>query len=117
MNSYFFQAYLLKNREDDTKSFESVIGICSTAMTFGGISRPEYDTRVKNYHAIRKALENRLVGARRQIRALMLDRALLQLEDRLLHRCNTTVTETHKKVSDSLNEAQILFFLSCAFNF
>ena len=79
-----------------------MIGIYNTALTFGGVSRAEYDSRVKNYHASRKALENRLVGARRQIRALMLDRALLQLEDRLIHRCNTPVSQTHKKVIENL---------------
>jgi len=49
-------------------------------------------------------MENRLVGNRRHIRALLVDRALLQHESRLLERSNTVFTTGHQKVLENLLE-------------
>ncbi len=49
-------------------------------------------------------MENRLVGNRRQIRALIVDRALLQHESRLLERSNTMFTTGHQQILEALLE-------------
>jgi proteasome activator subunit 4 len=51
---------------------------------------------------MKKVMENRLVGNRRHIRALIIDRALLQHESRLLERSNTVFTSGHRKTLDAL---------------
>ena len=53
---------------------------------------------MKSYHAVRRALDNRLVGSRRQLRPVIVDRAMLQHEARLLERCHVPFTDKHKQV-------------------
>ncbi len=104
------QKRLLKpdgGREDDTKSLHTLVATHQTALLFGGVAREDYDARMKSYQMVRRALENRLVGGRRQIRALMVDRALLQHEQRLLDRCRVPFTKLHAKVADHLLDLSI----------
>lgn len=43
----------------------------------------------------------RLVGNRRQIRGIIIDRSLLQHEARLVERCHVPFTQKHKQVRES----------------
>jgi hypothetical protein len=56
------------------------------------------------FQMVKKVMENRLVGNRRQIRALIVDRALLQHESRLLERSNTMFTTGHQQILEALLE-------------
>jgi hypothetical protein len=60
---------------------------------------------------IKKVMDNRLVGNRRQIRALIVDRAFLQHESRLLERSNTAFTTGHQKTLEALLELVMKFIL------
>ena len=53
---------------------------------------------------VKKVMENRLIGNRRHIRALIVDRALLQHESRLLERSNTSFTTGHQQILEALLE-------------
>ena len=93
----FAVARRLLREGDDTKSQHSLVTALQTTLLFGGASREDHEARLKSYHIVRKALENRLVGGRRQIRALLVDRALLQHEQRLLERCRVPFTKLHAR--------------------
>ncbi len=82
---------------DDTKSLYSLVTALQSAVLFCGTAREDYDARLKSYHVVRRALENRLVGGRRQIRALTVDRALLQHEQRMLERARVPFTKLHAR--------------------
>jgi proteasome activator subunit 4 len=94
-------------REDDTKSLHTLVTTLQTALLYGGVAREDYDARNKSYSVVRRALDNRLVGGRRQIRALMVDRALLQHEQRLLERCRVPFTKLHEKVAHHLLDLSV----------
>jgi hypothetical protein len=49
----------LTEKEDDTKSLINVIHLYHAVVTYGGITREEYDARAKSYHSVRRALDNR----------------------------------------------------------
>jgi hypothetical protein len=94
--------------EDDTKSLQVISSIYFSVVLFGGITREDCDARAKSYHAIKKALDNKLVGSRRQIRALLIDRVLLQHENRMLERRYVGFTEAHLKVAIAKSTEPIL---------
>ena len=107
-------------KEDDTKSLTQLTSVYATCVRFGGVGEDEYESRygylnhesrvltqfitpncpfrMKSYHAVRRALDNRLVGSRRQLRPVIVDRAMLQHEARLLERCHVPFTDKHKQV-------------------
>jgi len=89
---------LQSDKEDDTKSLYAVASAYQAAVLFCGISREEHDNRSKSFRIVRRSLENRLVGPKRQIRALMVDKALLQHESRMLERCHIGFNGLHAKV-------------------
>lgn len=79
-----------------------MIAVYQTAMLFSGLAREDYDNRSKSYHAVKRALENKLIGNRKQIRALLIDRVLLQHESRVLERSHVPFTKVHALVSKHL---------------
>ena len=87
------QGKLLRDKEDDTKSLTQITSVYATCVRFCGVGEAEYDSRMKSYHAVRRALDNRLVGSRRQLRPVIVDRAMLQHESRLLERCHVSFTD------------------------
>ncbi|XP_028809979.1 proteasome activator complex subunit 4B isoform X2 [Denticeps clupeoides] len=76
--------YILEHSEDDTKSLFAVIKIISDLMHFKGSHKNEFDSRWKSFTLVKKSMENRLHGKKQHIRALLIDRVLLQHEMRKL---------------------------------
>ncbi|KAK7918864.1 hypothetical protein WMY93_010148 [Mugilogobius chulae] len=76
--------HILKHSEDDTKSLFVIIKIISDLMFFRGTHKKEFDSRWKSFTLVKKSMENRLLGKKRHIRALLIDRVLLQHEMRKL---------------------------------
>uniref|UniRef100_A0A3B4AX17 Proteasome activator Blm10 mid region domain-containing protein n=1 Tax=Periophthalmus magnuspinnatus TaxID=409849 RepID=A0A3B4AX17_9GOBI len=70
--------------EDDTKSLFVIIKIFSDLMFFRGTHKKEFDSRWKSFTLVKKSMENRLLGRKKHIRALLIDRVLLQHEMRKL---------------------------------
>ncbi|KAM6951408.1 proteasome activator complex subunit 4B [Aplochiton taeniatus] len=76
--------HILERSEDDTKSLFAVIKIISDLMFFRGTHKQEFDNRWKSFTLAKKSMENRLHGNKQHIRALLIDRVLLQHEMRTL---------------------------------
>ncbi|KAF7220060.1 proteasome activator complex subunit 4A isoform X2 [Nothobranchius furzeri] len=76
--------YILENSEDDTKSLFSIIKIISDLLHFKGSHKNEFDSRWKSFNLVKKSMENRLHGRKQHIRALLIDRVMLQHELRKL---------------------------------
>uniref|UniRef100_A0AAQ5X0G7 Proteasome activator Blm10 mid region domain-containing protein n=1 Tax=Amphiprion ocellaris TaxID=80972 RepID=A0AAQ5X0G7_AMPOC len=75
--------HILEHSEDDTKSLFVIIKIISDLMFFRGTHKKEFDSRWKSFTLVKKSMENRLHGKKQHIRALLIDRVLLQHEVRL----------------------------------
>uniref|UniRef100_A0A8C9XIR4 Proteasome activator subunit 4 n=1 Tax=Sander lucioperca TaxID=283035 RepID=A0A8C9XIR4_SANLU len=76
--------YILEHSEDDTKSLFSIIKIISDLLHFKGSHKHEFDSRWKSFNLVKKSMENRLHGRKQHIRALLIDRVMLQHELRKL---------------------------------
>ncbi|XP_062859085.1 proteasome activator complex subunit 4B isoform X2 [Trichomycterus rosablanca] len=76
--------YILEHSEDDTKSLFAIIKILNDLMHFKGSHKHEFDSRWKSFTLVKKSMENRLHGKKQHIRALLIDRVLLQHEMRKL---------------------------------
>uniref|UniRef100_A0A8B9PYW3 Proteasome activator subunit 4 n=1 Tax=Apteryx owenii TaxID=8824 RepID=A0A8B9PYW3_APTOW len=76
--------YMLDNSEDDTKSLFLIIKIISDVLQFQGSHKHEFDSRWKSFNLVKKSMENRLQGKKQHIRALLIDRVMLQHELRTL---------------------------------
>uniref|UniRef100_A0A669AYM5 Proteasome activator Blm10 mid region domain-containing protein n=1 Tax=Oreochromis niloticus TaxID=8128 RepID=A0A669AYM5_ORENI len=74
--------HILEHSEDDTKSLFVIIKIISDLMFFRGTHKKEFDSRWKSFTLVKKSMENRLLGKKQHIRALLIDRILLQHEMR-----------------------------------
>eukprot|EP00095_Tigriopus_kingsejongensis_P000186 maker-scaffold41_size498431-snap-gene-0.12 protein:Tk00186 transcript:maker-scaffold41_size498431-snap-gene-0.12-mRNA-1 annotation:"proteasome activator complex subunit 4" len=96
------QAKLMANVEDDTKSLQSIIAIYRSLVLFIGIGKETYDSRYKSYKAVKLILDNKLVGCRKQIRVLIIDRIQLQHEGRMTERNSVPYTKSHTKVLENL---------------
>ncbi|XP_038138502.1 proteasome activator complex subunit 4B [Cyprinodon tularosa] len=76
--------HILEYSEDDTKSLFVIIKIISDLMFFCGTHKKDFDSRWKSFTLVKKSMENRLLGKKQHIRALLIDRVLLQHEMRKL---------------------------------
>ncbi|XP_075999758.1 proteasome activator complex subunit 4B [Genypterus blacodes] len=76
--------HILERSEDDTKSLFVIIEIISDLMFFRGTHKKDFDSRWKSFTLVKKSMENRLYGKKQHIRALLVDRVLLQHEMRML---------------------------------
>ncbi|XP_034040183.1 proteasome activator complex subunit 4A isoform X2 [Thalassophryne amazonica] len=72
--------YILEHSEDDTKSLFSIIKIIKDLLHFKGTHKHEFDSRWKSFNLVKKSVENRLLGRKQHIRALLIDRVMLQHE-------------------------------------
>ncbi|XP_054158581.1 proteasome activator complex subunit 4B-like [Oppia nitens] len=94
--------HIIDNCEDDTKSLCRLIRIYHQMMFFWGISKQDFDTRWKGFHMVKKSLENRLSRKKHTIRALTVDRLMLQHEMRVTYKSLTKFTELHQQLMSDL---------------
>ncbi|KAK7140459.1 hypothetical protein R3I94_012924 [Phoxinus phoxinus] len=76
--------YTLEHSEDDIKSLFSIIKIINDLLHFKGSHKHEFDSRWKSFSLIKRSMENKLHGSKQHIRALLIDRVMLQHELRNL---------------------------------
>uniref|UniRef100_A0A8B9T6E1 Proteasome activator subunit 4 n=1 Tax=Anas platyrhynchos TaxID=8839 RepID=A0A8B9T6E1_ANAPL len=57
-----------------------IIKIISDVLQFQGSHKHEFDSRWKSFNLVKKSMENRLQGKKQHIRALLIDRVMLQHE-------------------------------------
>ncbi len=96
------QDHLLANREDDTKALNTIISIYESTLLFSGVAKSEVDQRWKSFQMAKRMLDNKLIGNRRTIRPLLVERVLLQHESRLMERNHVQFTDVHEKVLRNL---------------
>ncbi|KAL4612987.1 proteasome activator complex subunit 4B-like [Arapaima gigas] len=76
--------HILEHSEDDTKSLFLIIKIIGDLLLYKGSQKNEFDSRWKSFSLVKKSMEDRLHGRKRHIRALLIDRVMLQHEMRKL---------------------------------
>ena len=91
-----------ENNSDDTKALSLITNVYNSLLFFTGVPKTEYDTRWKSFQAIKKAMENKLLGSKKLIRAILIDRTHLQHESRVLENSNKNFTPTHKTIYEDL---------------
>jgi len=93
---------VLQDREDDTRSLNSITIILKLVMFQKGVSDESLEKHTKNFYVSKSKLEVRLIGGKRHIRAILLDRILIQHEKRLVENCHVSFTATHQIIYDLL---------------
>ena len=94
--------FQLENNSDDTKALTLITNAYSSLLFFTGVPKTEYDNRWKSFHAIKKAMENKLLGSKKLIRAILIDRTHLQHESRVQENSNKNFTLAHKTIYEDL---------------
>jgi len=87
---------MLKDREDDTKSLNAITIILKLVMFQHSISDESFEKHSKNFYQSKSKLEVKLYGSKKHIRAILLDRILLQHEKRLVENTHLSFTATHQ---------------------
>ncbi|XP_012258033.2 proteasome activator complex subunit 4B-like [Athalia rosae] len=89
------QAHILSEAEDDIKSLSVVIEIWGSLLLGRLRVGEDHEVRRKNFMLCKQVTEDKLKGKQRHMRTLMVQRAAMQHEIRLLERV-VCLTETHK---------------------
>ncbi|XP_035386226.1 proteasome activator complex subunit 4A isoform X4 [Electrophorus electricus] len=76
--------HVLDHSEDNIKSLFSIIKIINDLLHFRGSQKHEFDSRWKSFSLVKKSMENKLYGSKQHIRALLIERVMLQHELRNL---------------------------------
>ncbi|XP_029642324.1 proteasome activator complex subunit 4 [Octopus sinensis] len=94
--------YLLTHCEDDTKNLLKIITIYDCLIFYHGTVKKDFDLRWKNLHSVKEALSMKLGGYKSHVRALLIDRVLLQHELRMLLSVKKKFTSTHRSLLQDL---------------
>jgi proteasome activator subunit 4 len=95
--AHLLQEKLLLCREDDTKSFFSLIVLWEFLLIDQFGFKSSYESHWKSFRLVKKVLEDKLVGQKRHLRPLLISRTVLQHES-LLERGSTCLTPTHRQI-------------------
>ncbi|XP_067680549.1 proteasome activator complex subunit 4-like [Haliotis asinina] len=95
-------SYMHASCEDDTKGFVKVMRIFETVLFFYGTQKNDFDGRWKSFHIVKAALEDKLRGKKRHIRALLVDRVQLQHELLMLNSKEKVFTSRHQDIWNDL---------------
>lgn len=101
------QKKIFQCAEDDTRSLFAMIQIYELLLLNQLRGANNFESRWKHYQMVKKVLENRLVGKKRHMRALLIERTVLQHESRS-EKALAFLTNTHKMIMLNLLE------LSCS---
>uniref|UniRef100_A0A8C5CEE9 Uncharacterized protein n=1 Tax=Gadus morhua TaxID=8049 RepID=A0A8C5CEE9_GADMO len=94
--------HILENSEDDTRSLFAIIKIIEDLLFFRGTDKKDFDSRWKSFTLVKKSMENRLHGKKQHIRALLIDRVLLQHQMRTLVVEGSEYKELHQDLLGDL---------------
>ncbi|XP_042231597.1 proteasome activator complex subunit 4-like isoform X2 [Homarus americanus] len=93
---------LLSQGSDDTKSLCRAVNIYHGLIFFHGVSRDDFDARWKSFQFIKDALANKLARNKQHIRSLLVERAVLHQESRMLENSIMHLTATSTAIMSSL---------------
>uniref|UniRef100_A0A673KII6 Proteasome activator complex subunit 4A n=1 Tax=Sinocyclocheilus rhinocerous TaxID=307959 RepID=A0A673KII6_9TELE len=104
LNSMMFICidHTLEHSEDDIKSLFSILKIINDLLHFKGSHKHEFDSRWKSFSLIKKSMENKLHGSKQHIRALLIDRVMLQHELRNLIKEGCCYRSVHQDLINDL---------------
>uniref|UniRef100_A0A673KSV0 Proteasome activator complex subunit 4A n=1 Tax=Sinocyclocheilus rhinocerous TaxID=307959 RepID=A0A673KSV0_9TELE len=94
--------HTLEHSEDDIKSLFSILKIINDLLHFKGSHKHEFDSRWKSFSLIKKSMENKLHGSKQHIRALLIDRVMLQHELRNLIKEGCCYRSVHQDLINDL---------------
>uniref|UniRef100_A0A672KRB5 Proteasome activator subunit 4 n=1 Tax=Sinocyclocheilus grahami TaxID=75366 RepID=A0A672KRB5_SINGR len=94
--------HTLEHSEDDIKSLFSIIKIINDLLHFKGSHKHEFDSHWKSFSLIKKSMENKLHGSKQHIRALLIDRVMLQHELRNLTKDGCCYRSVHQDLINDL---------------
>uniref|UniRef100_A0A672S8A5 Proteasome activator subunit 4 n=1 Tax=Sinocyclocheilus grahami TaxID=75366 RepID=A0A672S8A5_SINGR len=94
--------HTLEHSEDDIKSLFSILKIINDLLHFKGSHKHEFDSRWKSFSLIKKSMENKLHGSKQHIRALLIDRVMLQHELRNLTKEGCCYRSVHQDLINDL---------------
>jgi len=83
---------------DRTKSLTNIIAVFQAVLFWNGVTKEEYEARNKSFQAVKKVLDNKLLGNKKNIRPIFVDRTHLQHETRLVENVNRDFTESHQQI-------------------
>ncbi|KAL4238306.1 Proteasome activator complex subunit 4 [Mactra antiquata] len=99
--------YMLTCSEDDTKSFHRLLRIYEAILFFHGTLESEFEAHWKSLHAVKNALEDKMRGGKKHLRAILIDRVLLQHQLRSLQMTGRCFTSRHKILLEDLYKLSI----------
>ncbi|XP_052767290.1 proteasome activator complex subunit 4A-like [Mya arenaria] len=94
--------HMLSCCEDDTKGLNKVLQIYESILFFHGTSEMDFENRWKSFHAVKRALEDKMRGGKKHLRALLVDRVLLQHQMRCLQKTDRSFTRPHQDMLEDL---------------
>ena len=83
---------ILKDRADDTKVLISIATILKLVVFQHTCTDEGLDKHTKTYQQSKSRLESKILGKEKDIRAILLDRVLIQHEKRLVENLHTSLT-------------------------
>ena len=89
---------MLKDREDDTKALNAIVIILKLLMFQHTVSDENLEKHTKSFFNSKAKLEVKLFGREKHIRAILLDRVVVQHEKRLVENSHLGFTATHSKI-------------------
>jgi len=92
------QQRILADTPDDTKSLLVICWAYQSLLFYVGVQREEYDVRRKSFRVMKRSMENKLLGEKKHIRCLLVEKGFLQHEGRLLENSKRAFTEAHKQI-------------------
>uniref|UniRef100_A0A8C1X656 Proteasome activator subunit 4a n=1 Tax=Cyprinus carpio TaxID=7962 RepID=A0A8C1X656_CYPCA len=94
--------HILEHSEDDIKSLFSIIKIINDLLHFKGSHKHEFDSRWRSFSLVKNSMENKLHGSKQHIRALLIDRVVLQHELRNLTKEGCCYRSVHQDLINDL---------------
>ncbi|KAK7086905.1 Proteasome activator complex subunit 4 [Halocaridina rubra] len=92
---------------DDTKALSRAISIYNGLIFLHGVSKDDFDARWKSFQFIKDALANKLARNKQHIRSLLIERAVLHQESRVLENSTSNLTKTHSDIMNSLLQLSV----------
>lgn len=101
---------LMSDKEDDTNALKIVVNILETIMLNYSITEEAFDLNTSTFYHSKWKLEVKLFGSEKHIRTLLIDRIIIQHEQRLKYNLNKTFTATHQRIMDILLSLSTSFY-------
>ncbi|KAL5009261.1 hypothetical protein ScPMuIL_014842 [Solemya velum] len=99
--------HMMSSCEDDIKNLFQLLKIYEILLFFTGIHKVDFDGRWKSFHMVKAALEDKVRGGKKHIRALLVDRIVLQHELRILNSNDRVFTEKHRELFEDMLKLSI----------